>query len=315
MADPRVLRLVVAGGSGFLGRPLTESCAEDGHDVRVLTRSLPPGASRHESGTGVPGITSVGWDPDGGSGPWAEAIDGADAVINLAGASVAGKRWTRAYKTELRDSRLLATRSLVTALAAVATPPGVFVSASAVGYYGACGDRLLTEASPPGGDFLARLCQDWEAEAGRVRQGIRLAMIRTGIVLGRSGGPLAEMTKVFRLFAGGPMGSGRQYTSWIHRLDWVEMVKWIVQNPDAAGPINLTAPNPVTNREFAQALGRALHRPALVPAPAFALRLVLGEFAHSVLTGQRVIPARAAALGYTFRYPELDIALRGIFGG
>jgi uncharacterized protein (TIGR01777 family) len=309
------MRVVLAGGSGFLGRPLAESWAEDGHDVRVLTRSLRPGQSRHESGTGVPGITSLGWNPDGGSGPWAVAVNGADAVINLAGASVAGKRWTAKYKAELRASRLLATRSLAAAVTSAASPPAVFVSASAVGYYGDGGDRLLTEASPPGGDFLARLCVDWEQEAGRAaREGVRLAVIRTGIVLEQSGGSLGEMTPIFRLFAGGPMGSGRQYMSWIHRLDWVEMVKWIVETPAAAGPINLTAPNPVTNRDFAHALGRALHRPALIPAPAFALRAVLGEFAGSVLTGQRVVPARATALGYVFRYPELAIAFRGIFG-
>ena len=311
----RAMRIVIAGGTGFLGSPLAETYAEDGHDVRLLTRSLMAGDSRHESGTGVPGITRVGWKPDGQSGPWAGALDGADAVINLAGASIGGKRWRPQVKAELRDSRVLPTRSLAAAIQGASAPPRVFVSASAVGYYGANGGDPKTESSPPGADFLAQLCEDWEREAQRAaRDGMRIALLRTGMVLERSGGALAQMMLPFRLFAGGPMGSGAQYMSWIHRLDWIEMVRWIVQTPEAAGPINLTAPNPVTNRTFAKALGRAMKRPALVPAPAFALRLALGEFADYVVTGQRVIPARARALGYHFRYPELDIAFRGIFG-
>lgn len=312
------MRIVIAGGSGFLGSPLAEVYAEEGHDVRVLTRGLPPGESRHESGTGVPGITRVGWQPDGRSGPWASALDGADAVVNLAGESIGGKRWTPQRKAHLRDSRLLPTRSLGAALAAVTRRPAVFISGSAVGYYGPAGDEQKTESSPPGGDFLAQLCEDWEQEARRAVAGptadVRLAIIRTGIVLERSGGALRQMLTPFRLFAGGPLGSGRQYMSWIHRLDWVEMVRWIVQTPEASGPLNATAPHPVTNREFARSLGSALRRPALVPAPAFALKLFLGEFADSVVTGQRVIPKKAQALGYHFRYPELDIAFRGIFG-
>jgi len=309
------MRIVVAGGTGFLGSPLTETYAEEGHDVRVLTRSLPPGESRHESGTGVPGITRVGWTPDGQGGPWAEVVNGADAVINLAGASLGEKRWTAQRKAELRDSRLLATRSLVTAIKSAPTPPAVFISASGVDYYDASTDEPKTAVSPPGRSCLAQLCEDWEKEAGRAeREGLRLVIIRSGIVFERSGGALVRMMMPFRFFAGGRLGSGRQYLSWIHRLDWTEMVRWIVQTPDAAGPINVTAPHPVTNREFARALGRALKRPALIPAPAFALKLVVGEFADYVVTGQRVIPARAIALGYHFRYPELDIAFRGIFG-
>lgn len=308
------MKIVIAGGTGFLGSPLAEVYAEEGHDVRVLTRSLPPGESRHESGTGVPGITRVGWRADGQTGAWAAALEAADAVINLAGESIGDGRWTPQRKAALRDSRILATRSLATAIRAAGAPPAVFISSSAIGYYGA-DDEPKTEASPAGRDFLAQLCEDWEGEARKAeRAGTRFAIIRTGNVLERSGGALAKMIPPFRMFAGGPMGSGRQWMSWIHRLDWVEMVRWIAVTPDATGPINLTAPHPVTNREFARALGRALRRPALVPAPAFALKLVLGEFANYVVTGQRVIPARAQALGYHFRYPELEIAFRGIFG-
>ena len=308
--------IVIAGGTGFLGSPLAEAYAEDSHDVRVLTRSLAPGETRHESGTGVPGITRVGWNPDGTAGPWAAVVSGADAVINLSGASIGDKRWTPQRKAELRDSRLLPTRSLAAAIRQAATPPGVFISASAIGYYGTSTDGdAKTEASPPGADFLAHLCEDWEAEAHKAaRDGMRLVITRTGLVIERSGGALPQMMRPFRFFVGGRMGSGRQYMSWIHRLDWLEMVRWIVQTPAAEGPFNVTAPHPVTNREFTRALGHFMKRPALFPAPAPALRVVLGEFANYVVTGQRVLPAHAQSLGYHFRYPELDIAFRGLFG-
>lgn len=310
------MRIVIAGGTGFLGSPLADVYAKDGHDVRILTRGLPSGDERHDSGTSVPGITRVGWKPDGKSGPWAAVLDGADAVINLAGESIGERRWTPQRKAQLRDSRIVPTRSLVAALAAVGIPPPVFVSGSGVGYYGASGDESKTEASPAGDDFLAHLCEDWEAEARRAESpSTRVVLMRSGLVLERSGGALAKMMTPFRLFAGGPMGSGRQYMSWIHRHDWIEMARWIVETPAATGPINATSPGPVTNREFARALGGALRRPGFVPAPAFALKLLLGEMAVPlVLTGQRVLPARAQALGYHFRYPDLGQAFRGIFG-
>jgi hypothetical protein len=309
------MRIVIAGGTGFLGSPLAEVYAEEGHDVRLLTRSLAPGDSRHESGTGVPGITRVGWNPDGHSGPWRTSIDGCDAVINLAGETIGENRWTPARKALLRDSRLRPTRSLVAALAEASKPPAVFVSGSAVGVYGDGGDEIKTEDSPPGDDFLAHLCEDWEAEARKAEPlAPRVAVVRTGVVLERSGGALPRMMLPFKFLAGGPLGSGRQYISWIHRLDWVEMVRWIVATDGAAGLFNATAPHPVTNRQFARALGRAIRRPALLPTPGFALRLALGEFAQAILTGQRVLPARAKSMGYHFRYPEIAIAFRGIFG-
>jgi hypothetical protein len=325
------MKIVIAGGTGFLGSPLAEGYAEEGHDVRVLTRGLPPGKSRHDPGTGVPGVTRVGWAPLpdgglGGSGPQtphdgtgvtaylAELLSGADAVINLAGESIADGRWTPQRKAALRDSRILATRSLVGAINAAKSPPRVFVSGSAVGYYGPRGDEPITEDSKPGDDFLSSLCVDWEQAAQPAAgSGTRLTVLRTGIVMERSGGALAKMITPFKLLAGGPIGSGRQYMSWIHRLDWVEMVRWIVQTPQAAGPVNATAPHPVTNRHFARALGRALHRPALVPVPGFALKIALGEMADSLVTGQRVMPARAKSLDFHFRYPEIEQAFRGIF--
>ena len=309
------MKIVIAGGSGFLGSPLAEMYAEDGHDVRMLTRSLESGETRHDPGTGVPGITRVGWKADGKSGPWAAALEGAGGVVNLAGESLASRRWSEESKKRFRDSRILSTRSLAEAIRAAATPPAVLISGSAVGFYGPWDERPLTENDPPGTDFLARLCADWEQEARQAeRPGTRLALLRTGIVLERSGGALPEMMRPFRFFVGGPLGSGRQYVSWIHRLDWIEIVRWIVQTPAVSGPVNATAPHPVTNRHLSRALGHAMHRPSLLPAPGFAVKIVVGEFADSVLTGQRVLPARAQKDGYHFRYPEIEQAFRGIFG-
>jgi uncharacterized protein (TIGR01777 family) len=310
------MRIVIAGGTGFVGGPLAEVYAEEGHDVRVLTRSLPDGAARHDPGTGKPGITRVGWRPNGDAGPWAEAVDGADAVVNLAGAPLGATRWTPQRKAQLRDSRILATRSLAAAINAAAQPPPVLVSSSAVGYYGPAGTEPKTEGSPAGTDFLAHLAEDWEGEARKAeRAGTRVVLLRTGFVIERVGGALPRMMMPFRLFVGGRHGSGRQYLSWIHRLDVIEMIRWMIETPAVCGPVNATAPHPVTNREFVRALGRALRRPSLLPAPAFALRLIVGEMADPLLlTGQRVLPGVAQAHGYHFRYPEIDIAMRGIFG-
>lgn len=316
-----MMKIVIAGGTGFLGSPLAGVYAEEGHDVRVLTRRLPPGEARHEPGTGMPGVTRVGWKVDGGEDGAAAAaltalVEDADAVINLAGESIGDKRWTAQRKAQLRDSRIHSTRALVNAIASAAKPPRVLVSASGVGYYGASGNEPKTEDSPAGTDFLAQLCEDWEAEARRAAgAGTRVVLLRTGMVIERSGGALEKMIPAFRFFAGGRMGSGRQYVSWIHRLDYLEMVRWIIGTPAVEGAVNATAPHPVTNREFARALGRGLKRPALVTAPSFALKILLGEMAGPlVLTGQRVLPARAQAHGYRFRYLEIDMAMRGIFG-
>jgi uncharacterized protein len=310
------MRFVVAGGTGFIGSPLAEVYAEEGHDVRVLTRGLPDGEARHDPGTGKPGITRVGWRPSGAAGAWAGVVDDADAVINLAGESLGDKRWTPLRKAALRDSRVLATRSLVDAIGKAAKPPRVFISSSAVGYYGPAGAEPKTENAPVGDGFLAQLAEEWESEARKAESsGTRVVLLRTGLVIERTGGALPRMMRPFRYFVGGRVGSGRQYMSWIHRLDVVEMIRWIVETPGVVGPINATAPHPVTNREFSRALGRALRRPSLVPAPAFALKAMFGEMAEPLLlTGQRVIPAKAQSHGYHFRYPEIDIAMRGIFG-
>lgn len=309
------MRVVIAGGGGFLGSPLSWAWAEEGHDVRVLTRGLAPGQAQHESGTGKPGITRVGWEPDGRAGQLAREFEGASAVINLAGTSIAGARWTAARKASIRDSRMLATRSLAAAFAEADVPPAVFISASGIGYYGDRGSEVLTEDSAAGTDFLAQLCVEWETEARRAeRPGVRVVLLRTGIVLEKGGGALPQMIRPFRFFAGGPLAGGRQYMSWVHRHDWTEMVRWIVETPGVTGPVNVTAPHPVTNAEFSRALGRALHRPSLAPVPRLALKIVLGEMAAAVLASQRALPGRAQSAGYHFRYPEIAIALRGILG-
>jgi uncharacterized protein (TIGR01777 family) len=298
------MRVVIAGGTGFLGRPLSRALASDGHDVVVLTRGSTDRSQR-----------AVTWTPNGESGPWASTIDGADAVVNLAGESIAAKRWTAAQKQKILDTRVQATRSLVTAIRSVAVPPALFVSGSAVGYYGPRRDEVVTEDTPPGSDFLARICVTWEEEARRAATGhTRVVCIRTGVVLEKDGGALPQMLPPFRFGAGGPVGSGRQYWPWIHRRDWIDLVRWAIQTPDLSGALNATAPHPVTSADFARALGRAMHRPALMPAPAFALRLMLGEMADALLlSGQRAVPSRAERGGFTFTYRTVDDALHAIF--
>jgi uncharacterized protein (TIGR01777 family) len=290
------MKVVVAGGTGFLGTPLVSQLRTSGTDVYVLTR-----------GRAAPG--RITWSPDGTIGRWAEAIDGADAVINLAGESIAGRRWTPVYKARIRDSRIRATRSVVAAIHAAARKPAAFLNASAVGYYGSRGNEHLTEESLPGTDFLASVCREWEAEALAAADASRVVLLRSAPVLESTGGMLPRMALPFRLFIGGPVGAGTQYWSWIHRDDWVAMAIWALATSQVSGPLNLAAPAPVTNREFAHTLGHVLKRPAFMPAPAFALRLFLGEMADAVLFSQRVIPAKAEALGFRFRYATLEPAL------
>ncbi len=298
------MSVVIAGGTGFLGRPLSRALASDGHDVVVLTRGSTDRSQR-----------AVTWTPNGDSGPWASTIDGADAVVNLAGESIAAKRWTAAQKQKILDTRVQATRSLAAAIRTVANPPPVFVSGSAVGYYGPLGDDIATEDTLPGSDFLARVCVTWEEEARRAATGhTRVVCIRTGVVLEKDGGALPQMLPPFRFGVGGPVGSGRQYWPWIHRQDWVDLVRWAIRTPESGAAVNATAPNPVRNAEFARALGRAMHRPALMPAPAFALRLMLGEMADALLlSGQRAVPRRAERSGFTFTYRTVGDALHAIF--
>jgi uncharacterized protein len=297
------MKIVVAGGSGFLGSRLVSDWRKDGHHVLVLTRR-PRGSS------------DVAWSPANSSREWMATIDGADAVVNLAGEGIADKRWTDARKAAILESRVGATRALVTAIKAARTPPAALISSSAIGIYGtARGDEPLTEDSTAGSDFLADVCRAWEAEASAAAPLARVVLLRTGVVLAKDGGALPQMALPFRFFAGGPLGSGRQFISWIHVDDWVAMTRWALATPAVAGPLNLTAPTPVTNAEFTGTLGRAMRRPSFMPAPAFALRLALGEMADALLLGgQRVLPAKAQRLGFEFRYSTLEPALQEIHG-
>jgi uncharacterized protein (TIGR01777 family) len=302
------MNVVVAGGAGLVGRALAARLTSQGHGVRVLTRD-----PARASALGLPGVRVVAWDPDGGSGPWAAEIEDADAVVNLAGAGIADKRWTAARKDLLRTSRVLPTRSLVTAVRESAHRPAIFVQGSAVGYYGIQRTRHeLDESFPPGEDFLGELCVTWEAESYPVTAlGCRLVIARSGVVLSADGGMLSRMGLPFKLFMGGPVASGEQYISWIHVDDLVAMIAWMLANDAVAGAVNNTSPEPVTNRVFSGALARALRRPSWVPVPAVGLRVLYGELADTMLAnGQRVVPRRACELGFKFEFPSIDAAMR-----
>lgn len=302
------MKIVVAGATGFLGSPLVAALTRAGHEIVVLSRRAPAHGTRSGPTRAVP------WNPERDPGDWARELDGAGAVVNLAGEPIAGRRWTRAQKQRIEDSRVAATSRLAEAIAVARTPPPVFVSASGVGFYGPCGDELVTEAHAPGDDFLAHVCIRWEAAAQQVASAhTRVVCIRTGLVLGGDGGALAPMLPLFRLGLGGPLGSGRQYWPWIHRDDWVALVTFAIDRADLDGPLNATGPEPVTNAEFTRTLGRALHRTAVLPAPAFALRLLLGEMADGLLlAGQRAVPHAALQHGFAFQYHTLGEALSEI---
>ena len=294
------MRVVVTGGTGLLGAALVARLRLGLHEIIVLSRTP------HRTG-------QVHWDAQSSTGGWTQHLDGADAVIHLAGESLSGWRWTARRMARIRDSRVLSTRALVTAIKAATRPPAVLISGSAIGYYGPHGDEPLAEDSPPGSDFLANVCVEWEREAMAAAAVTRVVTIRTGLALDRTDGALPRMALPFRFFIGGPLGSGQQYVSWIHRDDWVQMVHWAIHDDQVSGPLNVTAPNPVPNHAFAKALGRALHRPAVVPVPERALQLALGpEMASMLLQGQRVLPAKAESLGFQFKYPQLEPALKAL---
>ena len=309
------MKIVIAGGTGFLGHALVSQALAEGHEVVVLTRGRPdPNPGTPGPSPGGPTPARAGWLPDGTAGTWAPVVDGADAVVNLAGESIGEGRWTAARKTRILGSRVLATRSLVAAMRAAAAPPRILVNASAVGYYGSRGEDVLTEEAAPGSDFLASVCTAWEHEALAAAACVRrVVLLRSGLVLARHGGALVQMIAPFKLYAGGPLGSGRQFVPWIHLADWVRLVLWVLATDSLTGPVNAVGPNPVTNAAFAHALGRVLHKPSGLPAPAVALRLALGEMADALLlASQRVVPAKATTAGFAFAYPELEPALKDI---
>jgi uncharacterized protein (TIGR01777 family) len=310
------VRVTVTGASGLIGSALVAELGERGAEVTVLSRD--PSRAREELG-----VEAVRWDPLGEPAP-VEALAGADTVVHLAGENIA-QRWSERAKRAIRDSRVLGTRNLLAGLemagqmegarargeaGAAGGRPRTLISGSAVGYYGPRAEEPIDEDAPAGSDFLAQVCVEWEAQAHAARElGLRVVQIRTGVVLDRDGGALAKMLPPFRLGVGGPVAGGHQYVSWIHPHDHVEIVRAALADERWSGPVNATAPAPVTNHELARTLGRTLHRPALLPVPGFALRALYGEMAQIVTTGARVLPAKALVLGFDFRYPQLEQAL------
>lgn len=301
------MRTLITGGTGLIGRALAESLAADGYEVIILSRN--PAQAQ-----GLPaGVEAEQWDGRTAQS-WGHLADGAAAIINLAGESIAARRWTAEHKRRIIDSRLNAGRAVVEAIGAAAVRPTVLIQASAVGYYGPCDDEEIAEDAGPGNDFLARqVAVPWEESTASVEaMGVRRVVIRTGVVLSQKGGALPRMVLPFKLLIGGPLGNGRQWFPWIHLADEVAAIRFLMERADASGAFNLTAPNPLTNAEFSRVVGHVMSRPAWIPTPALALRLLLGEMATVLLDGQRAIPRRLQQSGFTFKFPHVELALRDI---
>lgn len=294
------MKFLITGGTGFIGGPLCRILVQRGHELLILsrqpTRYAPPA-----------GAVILPWD----TSEWPRAAQGADAVINLAGEPIAAKRWSPQQKAAIRDSRLGATRRLIDAMGSWPKAPSVFVNASAIGYYGPRGDEQLTEADEAGRGFLAEVCRAWEAEALRAESlGMRVVRMRIGLVLGPGGGVLSKMVPPFQWFLGGPLGTGRQWVSWVHRDDVIGLIEWVLTTPLIRGAVNVTAPEPVTMQAFCRCLGEVLRRPSWAPVPSFVLRPLLGEMADLLLTGQRVIPHVALQRNYPFVHATLPSAFQ-----
>ena len=305
------MRVVITGGTGLIGRAVARDLGAAGHDAVILTRNL------DKTGSLPPGVRAMQWDGKTGDG-WASLLDGDTAILHLAGEGIADGRWTEERKRRIRDSRVDSGKAVLDAIRKAKDRPRALLQASAVGYYGPCGDELVTEEHHAGGDFLADVCKEWEDSTAEAETlGVRRPLLRTGIVLSREGGALPKMALPYRLGIGAPLGAGRQWFPWIHMDDEVGAIRFLLEREDARGPFNLTTPEPVTNREFGRLLGRALRRPnplqALglgVPTPVF--RIALGEMAEALLHGQRAVPRHLQELGYTFRHPEAAGALRDL---
>ncbi len=297
------MQTLITGGTGFIGR----------HLAGYLNKPIIVGRSLDKIRDLMPGYEAHQWDPDRSLEP--SLLDGVEGVFHLAGESIFKGRWNRARKERIRNSRTQSTRHLVDAIGQAAVRPRVLVCSSAVGIYGDRGAELLTESSRPGDDFLAGVCRDWEKEAMRAQEfGVRVALVRTAVVLGRNGGALAQMLPPFKLGLGGRLGNGNQYMPWIHIEDLCRIMLKAMEDEHLAGPVNAVAPNPVTNRAFTRALARAVHRPALFPMPAFLLKIVVGEFATVLLSSQRVRPKVLEKSGFSFHYPDIDSALSNLIG-
>ena len=308
------MRVLITGGTGLIGRALSEDLISQGHEVIVLSRSP-------ERASGLPdGVRVVGWDARSAEG-WGHLADGAGAIVNLAGASIAGEgffpsRWTEEQRRVIRESRLNSSQAVVEAVEEAERKPGALIQASGVGYYGYRGDELLTEEAAPGDDWAARFtAEEWEPSSAPVEQmGVRRVLARTGVVLSVDEGALPRLLLPFRLFVGGPMGSGKQWYSWISLQDEARALRFLIETEEAHGAFNLTAPNPVTNGELAKLIGKVMGRPSIIPVPGFALRLAFGEVAEVVLQGQRAIPQRLLDLGFEFDFPTAEASLQDMLG-
>ena len=300
------MKVFMTGGTGFVGRKIVGALKKKGHEITVLTRRISPNPSLID---GVSFLEGNPVDP----GEWQGEVAGHDVVINLAGASIF-TRWTKSSKKRIMDSRVLTTRNLVSALKQKEGKKTLFLSTSAIGYYGFHGDEELGEASPAGDDFLASLSREWEAEALEAESiGARVILLRFGIVLGREGGALKQMMPVFKKYLGSPLGNGKQWFSWIHEQDLAELYLVLMEQEEIAGPVNCTAPRPVRNRELTRALGEALGKPTFMPAvPGFVMKIVMGEFGSMLLKGQRVMPKKLLAKGFHFRFPKIKEALNDL---
>jgi len=299
------MRIIITGGSGLIGGALTESLAKDGHEVIVLSRN--PAAVKN-----LPtGARAEKWDGKSAQG-WGQLADGVDAIVNLAGATIS-ERWSDARKKEIRDSRVNAGQAIVEAVKTAPKKPGVVIQSSAVGYYGPRGSEEITEESSAGNDFLASICKDWEASTAELDAlGIRRSIIRTGVVLDLNGGALPKMLMPIKMFVGGPIGSGKQYFPWIHVKDEVAAIRFLIDNKQARGVYNLSAPKPLTNKEFTQAIGKVLGRPTFMPVPAFAMQTLFGEMSTLLLDGQREMPRRLVQEGFKFQFADAAAALKDV---
>ncbi len=303
------MKVLITGGTGLIGSALARSLAGDGHEVVILTRDAAERAPQLPASARL-----VEWDARTGEG-WSTELDGADAIVNLAGATIGpeGGLWTAGRKQTIRNSRVASTEAVVDGIRRVARKPRVLVQGSAVGYYGTHGDEVVSEGAPAGSDFLAEVVKEWEAASAAVEAlGVRRVLARTGIVLSEKGGTLALLALPHKLFIGGPLGSGKQYMPWIHLADEVRALRFLIEQDSAAGPYTLAAPNPVTNKAMGQTLGKVLGRPSLLPVPGMALKLLLGEMSLLVLEGQRAIPLRLQEAGFDFHFPNLEGALRDL---
>jgi uncharacterized protein len=299
------VRILITGGTGLIGANLSNSLISDGHSVVTLSRD-----PRKVDQAGAE--QAIKWEPEAGPPP-REAFTEVDAIVHLAGEPIAGRRWTPEQKRRIRDSRVVGTRNLVEGLRSLEKPPAVLISGSAVGIYGDRGDEKLDESASPGKDFLSEVCQQWEQEAMRASEvQMRVIVVRTGVVLTNKGGALKQMSPMFRMGIGGRLGEGNQWFPWIHLEDELGLLRLAITSNSIRGPINAVAPGIVTNKEFTKQFAAALHRPAFVPAPAFALRIALGEMADVLLGSQRVVPRVALDAGYHFRFPELAGALASL---